>query len=53
LVDASLHHVFISKVGKDQPKPAPGKGEGPGEEGSCGEVDAFITTITTTLSEKL
>jgi hypothetical protein len=51
LVDASLHHVFISKVGKGQPKPASGKG--PGEEGSCGEVDAFITTITAILSEKL
>ena len=56
LVDASLHHVFISKVGKGQPKPAPGtgKGEGPGEEeGNCCEVDAFITTITAILPEKV
>ena len=46
LVNAFLHHVFIAKVNKGQQT----SGEG---EGDHSDVDAFITTVTTILPEKL
>ena len=54
MVNAFLHHVFIDKAGDGVQNAAGGGVGGGGEEEGChGDVDAFITAVTTILPEKV